>query len=225
MKHADTIIVSDIHLGSEISRVKDLMETLEGYSYDRLILLGDIFDDLNFSRLRRCHWDFLSYVRKVSTQREVIWVEGNHDSGLFEVVPHLLGVKACSEYVWEYNGVKHLAIHGHQFDRFVLNNGRITALASHIYRIAQKIDTSRFIVSRFLQRKSTTWLRLSMKVAYDAVRYGTPKGVRYVFCGHTHQAMSLIIDNVYYFNAGCWTDRPASFISITSGGVHLHKID
>lgn len=207
-----------------MSRAKDLMDTLEGYSYDRLILLGDIFDDLNFSRLRRYHLDFISYVRRVSKQREVIWVEGNHDRGLFEVIPHLLGVKACREYVWEYNGARHLAIHGHQFDHFVLNNNRITTLACHFYRLAQKIDTRGFMLSRFLQRKSTTWLRLSMKVAYNAVRYGIPKGVRYVFCGHTHQAMSLIIDNVYYFNSGCWTDRPASLISITSGGVHLHQI-
>ena len=35
---------------------------------------------------------------------------------------HLVGVKVYQEYMWEYRGLRHLAIHGHQFDRFVLGN-------------------------------------------------------------------------------------------------------
>src|SRR3972149_12010529 len=82
---ANTIVVSDIHLGSDMSRAGELISVLDSWTFERLILLGDIFDDLNFKRLRRLHWDFLSYIRQISKRKEVVWVEGNHDEGLVEV--------------------------------------------------------------------------------------------------------------------------------------------
>ncbi len=202
-----------------------MIDVLDSWTFRRLILLGDIFDDLNFKRLRRVHWNFLSYIRQISKDREVIWVEGNHDQGLVEVIPYLLGVKACKEHVWEYNGKAYFAIHGHQFDDFIINNGRITEIACWLYRLAQRIDTKSYGISSFLKRKSKTYLRLSNKVANDAIRYSVNKGVDYVFCGHTHQAMSTTIDGIQYFNSGCWTDKPANYISIGDEGVKLHELE
>jgi Predicted ICC-like phosphoesterases len=163
MPTANTIIVSDIHLGSDLSRVGELIGVLDSWAFEKLILLGDIFDDLNFKRLRKVHWNFLSYIRQVSKHKEVVWVEGNHDEGLVEVIPYLLGVRACKEYKWDYNGKKYLAIHGHQFDEFTLNNCRTTRVACGIYRLAQRIDTKSFHISRFLKRTSKTYLRLAKK--------------------------------------------------------------
>ena len=78
----DTLILSDLHLGSEISRAAEALQLLRNSSFQRLILLGDIFCDLDFSRLKKEHWNFLSYIRKLSNPKrktEVVWVEGNHD--------------------------------------------------------------------------------------------------------------------------------------------------
>src|SRR5436853_7826860 len=121
----DTLIISDLHLGSEVSRAKEALHLLQSVKFNRLILLGDIFSDLNFGRLTKQHWKFLGYIRKLSNpkrQVEVVWVEGNHDHGLTNVMSHLVGIKVYQEYVWEYGGLRHLAIHGHQFDRFVIKN-------------------------------------------------------------------------------------------------------
>ena len=49
-------------------------------------------------------------------------MEGNHDRGLSNIMSHLVGVKVYEEYEWEFEGRHHLAIHGHQFDRFAVNN-------------------------------------------------------------------------------------------------------
>ena len=46
----DTLLLSDVHLGSDISRARDALAVLDSCSYRRLILLGDIFSDLNFGR-------------------------------------------------------------------------------------------------------------------------------------------------------------------------------
>ena len=50
---SDTVILSDLHLGSEVSRAQAALRLLRGISFRRLILLGDIFCDLNFRRLKK----------------------------------------------------------------------------------------------------------------------------------------------------------------------------
>src|SRR6516165_9620652 len=99
----DTVIISDLHLGSEVSRAGDALAFLHSVQFRRLILLGDMFADLNFGRLTKEHWKFLSYIRKLSNPKhdiEVVWVEGNHDHGLTEVMSHLVGVRVYQEYQW-----------------------------------------------------------------------------------------------------------------------------
>ncbi len=48
----DLVILSDLHLGSEVSRAREALDLLRSISFKRLILLGDIFCDLNFSAIR-----------------------------------------------------------------------------------------------------------------------------------------------------------------------------
>ncbi len=38
--HVETLIVSDVHLGSEVSRAEDLLEMLRTHTFNHLILLG-----------------------------------------------------------------------------------------------------------------------------------------------------------------------------------------
>src|SRR5262249_7063058 len=105
----DTLILSDLHLGADMSRARDALRLLQQTRYRRLILNGDIFADLNFARLKKEHWKFLGYIRKLSNPKrnvEVIWVEGNHDHGLTEIMSHLVGVQVYQEYRWEYRGVR-----------------------------------------------------------------------------------------------------------------------
>ena len=70
LRTVDTIIVSDVHLGSTISRAGDLQRTLEAYRCNRLILLGDIFHDLtDSSRLNKDQWDLLGYILALSCEK------------------------------------------------------------------------------------------------------------------------------------------------------------
>ncbi|MFN4917762.1 MAG: hypothetical protein ACK5HH_09960, partial [Ignavibacteria bacterium] len=46
IEEVDTLIVSDIHLGSEVSRSKQLLDVIKQFQFKRLILNGDVFDDL-----------------------------------------------------------------------------------------------------------------------------------------------------------------------------------
>jgi UDP-2,3-diacylglucosamine pyrophosphatase LpxH len=220
---ADTIILSDVHLGSEVARPKQIVEMLSQYSFNRLILLGDIFDNLNFARLKKEHWGLLSYVRKLSNPKrniEVVWVEGNHDDGLAEIMSHLIGIEVFNEYSWKLNGKKFLAIHGHQFDRFLNENLVISSVASFIYDKAQRLGNDKQTVARFLKNRSKGWLRLARKVADGAVEYGRHKKADVVICGHTHKADEYLYPekNMIYYNSGCWTDIPSSYLLIQESG-------
>lgn len=222
----DTLILSDLHLGSEISRAEQATRMLRENRFRRLILLGDIFSDLNFGRLTKPHWKFLGYIRKLSNPKrgiEVVWVEGNHDCGLSDVMSHLVGVKVYQEYAWEFEGRRHLAIHGHQFDRFAVNNLLLSSLATLFHLQLQKLDFKGKALSRFLDRLGARWLRLSSKVASGAILHARLHQADRVFCGHTHEAQSCERDGVEYYNSGCWTDSRPTYLTIDSSGVRIHE--
>jgi len=224
MIFADTIILSDLHLGSEVSRAPAALRMLKSASFNRLILLGDIFSDLNFRRLKKEHWQFLGYIRKLSNPKreiEVVWVEGNHDHGLSQVMSHLVGIRVYQEYVWEFCGLRHLAVHGHQFDRFLSRNRLLSSFLSALHLALQKFAFGRKRMIGFLERFDTAWLRLSTKVAHGALAHGKSRNAERVFCGHTHEATSLKRDGVEYYNSGSWTQDSATYIAVDHQGARI----
>lgn len=223
----DTLILSDLHLGSEMSRAREALRVLQENCYRRLILLGDIFADLNFGRLKKEHWRFLGFIRKLSNPKrnvEVVWVEGNHDVGLTEVMSHLVGIRVYQEYSWNFQGIKHIAIHGHQFDGFVVNNMRFNYLfGTLLYLQLQKLDSKNKALTRFLDRLNTSWLRMSTKVCEGALSHARRHGVSRIFCGHTHAAMHKSQDGVEYYNSGSWIDEYPTYVTIDEEGVQIRE--
>lgn len=222
----DTVILSDVHLGSEISRAREALDVLQSEQYRRLILLGDIFSDLNFSRLTGEHWRFLSYIRKLSNPKrkiEVVWVEGNHDQGLSQVMSHLVGVPVYQRYVWWFQGKRHLAIHGHQFDKWVCRNLKISRFGVWIYEELQKVERGSKPMSRLLDKLNTRFLSLSGKVSAGALQYAKLGGVHRIFCGHTHEAMHVRKDGIDYYNTGSWIDLSPTYITVGEEGVTIRE--
>jgi UDP-2,3-diacylglucosamine pyrophosphatase LpxH len=217
----DTIIVSDLHLGSGVSRPDALRRMLRQQTFKRLILNGDIFDDMNIHRLRRRDWKLLSYIRKLARPPlavEVVWVAGNHDL-LLRPLADLIGARVCREFSWLHCGRRFLAIHGHQFDTFIRERAFITSVATFLYACAQRIDTQNYRWSRFLKRRTKMWLRNSERVAHRAMEYAQRKQADVILCGHTHHPSRIEADGVLYLNSGCWTDN-YSYIAIPADSSH-----
>jgi len=225
----DTLILSDLHLGADMSRAREALRVLRENQYRRLILLGDIFADLNFGRLKKEHWKFLGYIRKLSNPKrnvEVVWVEGNHDHGLAPIMSHLVGVRVYQEYQWEYQGLRHIAVHGHQFDGFVVSNVRVSYLiGTLLYLQLQKWDSKNKTLTRFLDRLNTRWLRLSPKVAAGALAHARHHHAARIFCGHTHAALHEQDreHGVDYYNCGAWIDAHPTYITVGEEGVEIHE--
>jgi UDP-2,3-diacylglucosamine pyrophosphatase LpxH len=221
----DTLILSDLHLGAETSRAREATRVLKENQFRRLILLGDIFADLNFSRLTKEHWKFLGYIRKLSNPKrliEVVWVEGNHDHGLANIMSHLVGVRVYQHYRWQYEGLRHIAIHGHQFDGVQVSNVRMSKLGTSLYLRLQKMDLKGKPIARFIDRLNTRWLRMSTKVAAGALSYAGHHGADRIFCGHTHEAIHMEKDGIHYYNSGGWVDSRLTYLTIDEEGVRIH---
>jgi UDP-2,3-diacylglucosamine pyrophosphatase LpxH len=221
----NTLILSDLHLGAEMSRAREATLVLKENQFQRLILLGDIFADLNFARLTKEHWKFLGYIRKLSNPKrkiEVVWVEGNHDHGLTDIMSHLVGVQVYQEYQWNYRGLRHVAIHGHQFDGFQVNRLRLSRWGTELYLQLQKLDLKGNPVTRWIDRLNTRWLRMSAKVAQGALSYAKHHEADRIFCGHTHEALQVAQDGIEYYNCGGWVDSRLTYLTIDETGVRIH---
>jgi UDP-2,3-diacylglucosamine pyrophosphatase LpxH len=221
----NTLILSDLHLGADVSHAREATQLLKQSRFERLILLGDIFADLNFARLTKEHWKFLGYIRKLSNPKrhvEVVWVEGNHDHGLTNIMSHLVGVRVYQHYEWDYCGLCHIAIHGHQFDGFQVSKLRLSRLGTSLFLQLQKLDLKGNPIARLIDRLNTRWLRMSPKVAAGALAYARHHGADRVFCGHTHEAMHVQQDGIQYYNSGGWVDSRLTYLTIDEQGVQIH---
>jgi UDP-2,3-diacylglucosamine pyrophosphatase LpxH len=111
-KQVHTIIISDVHLGHHLSLAIMLMETLQEWAYEELIILGDLSH-------RKCkipdsHWPLIEYLR--IHREKIIYANGNHDPIGHAFVHDTLGIKIQKKHTWFVSNRKFYAIHGHQFD-------------------------------------------------------------------------------------------------------------
>lgn len=219
----EAIIISDIHLGSNICQSKKIFNFLVQIEKEnntkKLIINGDLFDSWDFRKLNKNHWKIFSQIRKISKNIETIWISGNHD-GPAEMVSHLIGVEFIQEYSFIGNNKRILVLHGDIFDNFISKYPRLTKLADNFYRFLQKVDKS-FYWSRLAKRSSKTFLRCSEQICNHAKNYAKNKNYDVVICSHTHFATQNLDNGVEYYNTGCWTEKVCNFISVEQNNIKL----
>ncbi|MFN4257844.1 MAG: UDP-2,3-diacylglucosamine diphosphatase [Gemmataceae bacterium] len=226
----DAIIISDIHLGSENCQAKALCHFLEQMENGdirtaKLIINGDVFDSIDFRRLKKNHWKVLSLIRKLSDQIDIIWLCGNHD-GSAEIVSHLLGVTVQDEYELASGQERILILHGHIFDSFIDAHPILTMLADMIYYVLLRIDKSHYF-AKLAKHGSKTFLRCAQLIEERSREYARRKGCTMVCCGHTHQAVEHGDQDIPYYNSGCWTERPCAYLTVRAGQIELchHELE
>ena len=224
----DAVILSDLHLGSsncEAKRIAHFLELLVDGAVrtERLILNGDVFDSFDFRRLSRKHWKVLSLLRKLSDHMEIIWICGNHD-GSAEIVSQLLGLEVMDDYVLESGGRRILVLHGHVFDDFLDNHPIVTWIGDWIYYFLQWIDRTHNLARR-AKHGSKVFLRCARKIEDGSVELARRRDCHAVCCGHTHAACASDDQPIAYFNSGCWTELPCTYLTVAAGHVSVHSFE
>jgi UDP-2,3-diacylglucosamine pyrophosphatase LpxH len=219
----DCIVISDLHLGSDVCQAR-LLEEFLIWAVDHcreLVINGDIFDDLNFKRLTKRHFACLKVIRRNSDREDlrVVWVRGNHD-GPADIISHIVGVEILDEYVYDNGLIQLLILHGDQFDTIITDYPWLTEVACGMFYFIQKWMPHN--AARWIRRITKKWQRNSQLIQRRASEYAASRGFRYVTCGHTHLPLIAESDGILYVNTGTWTEAPpCPFVIVHRGGVWL----
>lgn len=241
-EEVNTIIISDFHIGGKLLYDKVLRKALSRFKAKRYVLNGDAFDGSNFDRghlpyasrplggtprppsLPHGHQKILKlFQRQRKRGYQVIDVTGNHDQGILQVIALIRREETiCEEYEWEYQGKKFLAIHGDQFDLFYHKYKWTSEIATRIYEMIQSWGPQMRWFCAFVKGRSKHYTNAIDYVAQGATVHAAHRGVDHVFCGHTHHAEYRELNEVHYYNSGCWTQDPCSLITIGEKGIRIH---
>jgi UDP-2,3-diacylglucosamine pyrophosphatase LpxH len=221
----DAVVVSDLHLGAANSRHREVTRLLwrAARRTDRIVFNGDLVDHWNLPRWPREHCAALDSLRRLSARVEFVWIAGNHEESSARARA-VLGLPFVDEYRFTSAGVPVLCQHGHQYDDFIRAHPVLTWLGDVVYRLAQAVDSTHRL-ARCLKRRSKILLSCAEAVTAGAVREARRGRCGLVTTGHTHLAgLSEMEDGIRYANAGCWTEKPASYLTVEGGSIALHTV-
>ncbi len=233
-QHYRTIVLSDIHLGIRNSHVREVVRFLKENSCDTLILNGDIIDGWQLrksGKWKKRHTSFFRLLMKwlSSTNTKVIYLRGNHDDFLDEVLPLQLGNFTLDRtYVHESFGKRYFVVHGDIFDTVTTKLKWIAKLGDSGYTFLLWMNRH---YNRFRRRRGLPYYSLS-----QIVKHKVKKAVSFmsdyeselcavasaercdgVICGHIHQPANKYIDGIHYLNSGDWVETLSALVETTDG--------
>ena len=228
IKH-DTIIISDLHLGSPMCQAKELLEFLQNIEVKRLVLNGDVFEDLKRTfRLHRQHWAVLEQLRRMSDNCQVIWVKGNHDT-LYRnrkedlvAISNLLGIKIKHQLIFNVGKFRCLAIHGDKWDNYIHRFPVLADIITWAYDRLKEVHSEHMRkIVKWVKRRSKLFMRNSQYVMDGAIEYAEDLECNVVVCGHTHHPMLERIGFTSYGNSGTWESFKPTYITIDEEMIGL----
>lgn len=225
----NTLIISDLHIGSRAINHKKVIKLLSKVNFDRLILLGDIIDGWAFTRYRKFSKKDVKVIRKLLKRSEkipVIWISGNHDEFIREYVPVEFGnITIVNEFV---DG-NIFYTHGDLYDGVVGLKwlGKLGAVG---YEFAIWVDSIfkafgyKKSISKILKEKTKEVVKFITNFETELVRQAKKRNCDIVICGHIHKPSDKIIDGVRYLNTGDWIEN-FTYVIQSNVDVRLCKLD
>ena len=220
-----TLIISDLHIGSKGCKTEEILELLKDESFERYILVGDIIDGWLFKKYKKFSYQHARVIRrllKLSKNKDIIWISGNHDEFLRKYTPIELGnIKVVDEFIED--GVWYC--HGDKFDGIVKMRW-LGMLGSIGYDLAIVID--RFLkrfnkktsLSKFLKDNVKAAVSFLVDFENEMVRQAKKRKCHTVVCGHIHTPSFKLIDGVYYLNCGDWIEN-CTHVILTNNSLEL----
>ena len=174
-----TVVISDVHLGSEHSKVDELTRFLKSVDCDKLILNGDIIDGWKlqknpFGRWKKSYTDLIKVIMKMmeNHRTQVIYVRGNHDDFLDKLVPLILpNISIVSDYVHVSKGKRYYVTHGDIFDTITSHMIWLAKLGDYGYSFLLWLNK---ILNNYRRRHGKPYYSFSQRIKHkvkSAVSY------------------------------------------------------
>jgi len=242
-----TIIVSDLHLGTKDSKAEEFLEFIEKHPTHLLILNGDIIDGWALNRgakWKKYHTKVISKLLKLSNTTKIIWIRGNHDEFIQEFIgSHFGNIEIKEDYVLEYS--EHIEydiwkrryyyiFHGDVIDVFITKYKWLAKIGAVGYDFALWLNRwyNRYRVWRNLPYQSISQkIKGGVKAATNyindfettALKMAEKKGCDGVICGHIHHPEDRIINGKRYLNSGDWVENMSAILINNEGDIKIYK--
>lgn len=229
-----TLLLSDLHIGFKYSRATDILHVLETEKYDRLILVGDIFDIQQL--MKRPYWDehhtiVLKKILKIAKKKDVHYIIGNHDYPLFylqEYTDKLAGIKLHREFVYESGNKRIVCIHGDQMDKvskrtmligdFLYYTG--LKLNKYINALRKQVGLSYWSLSKWGKDKAKNFIARAFNMEEEIELWKNKYKADVLVYGHTH--MPYVKETAV--NTGTFVEI-ATYVTEENGVFTLHDVD
>ena len=111
---SDTIVISDLHLGSPHTKRDDIMTVLDA-PFKRLVVNGDVCDWRYASRLTADDNTILRRLEKLQQQDSAVIIR---NSTTIPRISRITSLRFLDAFAWHEQDAKLFACHGHQFCLF-----------------------------------------------------------------------------------------------------------
>ncbi len=232
--HYKTIVISDLHLGIKSSKAKEVIKFLKHHTCDKLILNGDIIDGWQLrksGKWKRKHTKFFKLILNYVSKRkcEVIYLRGNHDDFLDEILPFQLGNFSIKK--WHYHesfGKTYFVVHGDLFDSVTSNLKWIAKLGDvgytfllwlnrHYNNYRAKRGLPYYSLSQIVKNKVKSAVSFVTDFETELAKVAKTRNCAGIICGHIHQPADRMIDGVHYLNSGDWVETLSALAEDTEG--------
>lgn len=242
-----TIIVSDLHLGTKDSKAEEFIEFIETHPTDLLILNGDIIDGWALNRgakWKKYHTKVISKLLKLSNKTKIIWIRGNHDEFIQEFIDSSFGnIEIKEDYVLQFS--EHVeydiwrrhcfyVFHGDVIDVFITKYKWLSKIGSVGYDFALWLNRW---YNRYRKWRNLPYQSISQKIKEGvkqatmyindfettALKMAEKKGCNGAICGHIHQPENRIINGKHYLNSGDWIENMSAILIDEKGNIRLVK--
>ena len=242
-KFYPTIVISDVHLGTEHSKTAELAEFLRTVNCDTLILNGDIIDGWHLQKggkgkWKKEHTDFFKIIMKMMENHntKVIYVRGNHDDFIDYIAPlSFANINIVKDYMHVKNGKRYYVVHGDIFDNVTSKMVWLAKLGDVGYtlllwvnRIYNKNRTKRglpyFSLSQSIKQKVKSAVSYISNYENELVSLARSRHADGIICGHIHQPAYRMIDGIHYLNSGDWVESMSALLEHEDGTweVYMH---
>lgn len=233
-----TVWISDAHLGTPGCNAALLLDFLKSIECETLYLVGDMIDGWRLKKgwyWPAQHSDVVRAVLKMAKHgTRVIYVPGNHDEGLRDLIGLKLGdVEIAREHIHRAaDGRTLLVVHGDEFDGVVLYARWLAFLGDHAYTLLLKgnrvFNRARRLfglpywsLSAYLKRRVKNAVQFVGRYEAAVAQAALDRGVDGVVCGHIHTAEIRRFGDVMYYNDGDWVESCTALVEDADGAMEL----
>lgn len=245
-KKVSTVVISDVHIGSEYSKVEELTAFLKAIDCDKLILNGDIIDGWKlqrnpFGQWKRSYTELIKVIMKMMEKQktQVIYIRGNHDDFLDKLVPFTLpNIHIVADYEHISGEKCYYVTHGDIFDNISRRMIWLAKLGDYGYSFLLWLNK---ILNNYCRKQGCPYYSFS-----QAIKHKVKSAVSYIsdferelaeialrrhydgiICGHIHSSADRFYGNIHYLNSGDWVESMTALIEQMDGTwqVYHHQTD